>query len=269
MIHHSPGAPAGNGESSCGNYGGNQAVESQAAGRKTGQVMKEANTNPLTQRLTKSLISQKCSFPSFECYDGSCDPAAHLRYYNQILSLWDYDDAILCIYFPSSLKGSALSWFDNLPPDSIDSYDQINEKFLATYMYNKIVNTGMNKLLPLAIRYKETIKEYTDRWYKICQAIGNVDPVVSINCYKWGLNKMSPLFVEIHGTIPTIEGYLRVIIEKHASLEEIQRKKPRAQTQKPHQTNSVEQVSGSKRGGSGERPSKDRKERRDDRRRED
>ncbi|XP_026451360.1 uncharacterized protein LOC113351625 [Papaver somniferum] len=141
-------------------------------------------------------------------------------------------------YFPSSLKGSVLSWFDNLPPDSIDSYDQLTEKFLATYMYNKIVNTGMDKLFSLTIRYKETIR-------------------------------MSPLFVEIHGTIRTIEGDLRVIIEKHARLDEIQSKNPRAQTQRPHRTNSVEQASGSKRGGSGERLSEDRKERRDDRRRED
>ncbi|XP_026400149.1 uncharacterized protein LOC113296023 [Papaver somniferum] len=181
--------------------------------------MKEANTTPLTQRLAKAFIPQKCHVPSFECYDGSSYPAAHLRYYNRILAQWDYDDAILCRYFPSILKGSALSWFDNLPQDSIDSYEQLTEKFLATYMYNKVVNTGMDKLFSLAIKYKETIREYTDIWHKICQAIGNVDPLLSINCYKWGLDRMSPLFVKIHGTIPATEGDLRVIIEKHARRE--------------------------------------------------
>ncbi|XP_026383981.1 uncharacterized protein LOC113279501 [Papaver somniferum] len=245
-----------------------QLKDNQGGGRLK-QVIKEANTTPLTQRLAKALIPQKCPVPAFECYDGSSDPAAHLRYYNRILAWWDYDDAIPCRYFPSSLKGSALSWFDNLPPDSIDYYDQLAEKFLETYMYNKVVNTGMDKLFSLAIKYKETIREYTDRWHKICQAIGNVDPVVSINCYKWGLDRMSPLFVEIHGTIPATEGDLRIIIEKHARLEEIQRENPRSQTQRPPRTNSVEQSSGSKRGGSDERFSKDRRERRDERRRDD
>ncbi|XP_026433488.1 uncharacterized protein LOC113330910 [Papaver somniferum] len=113
------------------------------------------------------------------------------------MARWDYEDAILCRYFPSSLKGSALSWFVNLTPDFIDSYDQLTEKFLATYMHNKVVNTGMYKLFSLEIKYKETIREYTDRWHRICQAIGNVDPVVTINCYKWGLDRMSPLFVDI------------------------------------------------------------------------
>ncbi|XP_026416117.1 uncharacterized protein LOC113311499 [Papaver somniferum] len=80
---------------------------------------------------------------------------------------------------------------------------------------------------------------------------------------------MSPLFVEIHGTIPAAEGDLRIIIEKHARLEEIQRENPRAQAQRPSRTNSTEQSSGSKRDGSEERPTEDRRERRDDRRRDD
>ncbi|XP_026384488.1 uncharacterized protein LOC113280060 [Papaver somniferum] len=179
------------------------------------------------------------------------------------------DDAVLCRYFPSSLKRSALSWFDNLPPKSINSYGQLTEKFFETYMYNKVVNVVMNKLFSLATAYKETIREYTDRWHRIFQAIGNVDLVVSINCYKWGLDRMIPLFVEIHGSVRKKKGDLRVIIEKHASLEEIQRENPRAQAQRSHRTNYVEQTNRSKRGGSAERPNDDKRGRRDDRRRDD
>ncbi|XP_026451137.1 uncharacterized protein LOC113351349 [Papaver somniferum] len=226
--------------------------------------MKEANTIPLMAHLAKVLIPQKCHLPVFKCYDGFSDPASHLRYYNRILARWDNDDAILYIYFSSSLKGSALSWFDNLPPNSIDSYNHLTEKFLRTYMYNKVFNTGMENLLSLAIGHKETIREYTDRWHKICQAIGNVDPVVVINCYKWGFDRMSPLFAEIHGSVPKNEGDLRAIIEKHARLEEIQRENPRAHAQRSHQTNFVEQSSGSKSSGSTE----DKRGRRDDRRRD-
>ncbi|XP_026428287.1 uncharacterized protein LOC113324178 [Papaver somniferum] len=229
--------------------------------------MREANITPLTQHLVKALIPQKCLVPSFECYDGSSDPAAHLRYC--ILARWDKNDAVLCIYFPSNLKGSALSWFHNLPPNSIDSYSHLTEKFLGMYMYNKAINAGMDKLFSLAIAYKEKIREYTDRWHKIFQAIGNIDPVVSINCYKWGLDRMSPLFVEIHGSVPTIEGDLRVIIEKHARLEEIHRENPKTQTQRSHRTNSEEQTSGSKRSGSTKRPNEDKRRRKDDRRRDD
>ncbi|XP_026409909.1 uncharacterized protein LOC113305007 [Papaver somniferum] len=120
------------------------------------------------------------------------------------------------------------------------------------------------KTLSSAVEHKETIRVYTDRWHKICQAIGNVDPVVVINCYKWGLDRMSPLFVEIHGSVPETEGDLRVIIEKHARLEEIHRENPRAHARRSHRTNSVDQASGSKRSGSAEWPNEDKRGRRDD-----
>lgn len=118
-------------------------LKTRQGGGRLEQVMKEANTTPLTPYLARASIPQKCLVPAFDCYDGSADPAAHLRYYNQMMSRWDNEDSILCRYFPSSLKRSALSWFDNLPSNSIDSYDQLTEKFIATYMYNKVVNTGM------------------------------------------------------------------------------------------------------------------------------
>ncbi|XP_026416508.1 uncharacterized protein LOC113311942 [Papaver somniferum] len=244
-------------------------LKKKIGGGRLEEVMREANTTPLTPRLAKALIPKKCPIPAFECYDGSCDPASHLRYYNRMLARWDQEDVVLCRHFPPSMNGSTLSWFDNLPPDFINSFDQLTEKFLRTYMYNKAVHAGMDKLFSLEVRYKETTREYTDRWHKICQAIGNVDPVVSINCYKWGLDRMSPLFVEIHGSVPTNEGDLRVIIEKHAMLEEIQRENPRAQTQRSHRTNSAEQASGSKRASSTERPTEDRRGRREDRRHDD
>ncbi|XP_026381922.1 uncharacterized protein LOC113276500 [Papaver somniferum] len=248
-------------------------LKAKKGGGRLEEFMREANTTPLVPSLAKAEIPKKCLIPAFECYDGSSDPAAHLRYYNRMLARWDQDDVVLYRYFRSSLKGSALSWFDNLPPNSIGSYDQLTEKFLRTYMYNKVVYAGMNKLLSLAIRYRETTWEYTDRWHKICHAIGNVDPVFSINCFKWGLDRMRPLFVEIHVSVPTTEGDLRVIIKKHARLEEIQRENPRSHDQRSHRTNSTEKASGSKR-SSIERPYEDMRgriegPRNDDRRFED
>ncbi|XP_026383463.1 uncharacterized protein LOC113278959 [Papaver somniferum] len=228
-------------------------LKAKQGGGRLEEVMIEANTTPLVPRLSKAEIPKKCPIPAFECYDGSSDPAAHLRYYNRMLARWDQDDVVLYRYFPSILKGSALSWFDNLPPNSIGSNEQLTEKFLRTYVYNKVVHVGMDKLFSLDIRYKETTREYTDRWHKICQAVGNVYPVVSINFYKWGLDRMSLLFVEIHGSVPTTEGDLRVIIEKHARLEEIQRENLRVHAQRSHRTHFTEQASGSKR-SSIERP---------------
>ncbi|GKA44085.1 reverse transcriptase domain-containing protein [Tanacetum coccineum] len=39
--------------------------------------------------------------------------------------------------FNSTLIGSARVWFDDLPPESIDSYDYLKEAFLASYLQQK------------------------------------------------------------------------------------------------------------------------------------
>ena len=43
------------------------------------------------------------SIIKFTVYDGKSDPDDHIRYYQQVMAYWVYDDAIMCIMFPSSL----------------------------------------------------------------------------------------------------------------------------------------------------------------------
>lgn len=70
--------------------------------------------------------------PTFQTYDGLSDPLDHLAmfharmlFYADILS-----DPILCRTFPSTLTNSALRWFFNLPPFSINSFYDLSCKFL-------------------------------------------------------------------------------------------------------------------------------------------
>ncbi|CAA0808848.1 Unknown protein, partial [Striga hermonthica] len=65
-------------------------------------------------------------------YDGSADPARHLRSFNNIAVLHRYSDAVSCRAFLTTLKGSAQDWFHQLPAGSIDgiekSFDELLER---------------------------------------------------------------------------------------------------------------------------------------------
>lgn len=112
-------------------------------------------------------------------------------------------------------------------------------------MYNMNAKTGMDKIFTLFIGPNETLREYTDRWVKICQPIGKVDPIVVFNCYKYGLARQSRIFEEFC-TNPPIEkkGELRIIQAKYIHLEEMQRDNLRnigkSQGDIAHRTHSVE-----------------------------
>ena len=48
-------------------------------------------------------------------------------------NLYTNDDAILCLVFPTSLKGATLTWYGGLPPRSINSFDTLVKRFSAQY----------------------------------------------------------------------------------------------------------------------------------------
>jgi len=64
-------------------------------------------------------------------YDGSTDPDEHIAIYTTQISLYTWNDAVMCRVFPTTLKGATLSWFTRLPPLSVDCFDTLVEKFGA------------------------------------------------------------------------------------------------------------------------------------------
>jgi len=70
---------------------------------------------------------------TIEKYDGSTDPDEHVAIYTTQISMYTWNDDILCRVFPTTLKGATLSWFTRLPPLSIDCFDTLIEKFGAQF----------------------------------------------------------------------------------------------------------------------------------------
>ena len=66
-------------------------------------------------------------------YDGSTDLDEHIAIYTTQISLYTWNDAIVCRVFPTTLKGAVLSWFTCLPPLCIDCFDTLVEKFGAQF----------------------------------------------------------------------------------------------------------------------------------------
>jgi len=64
-------------------------------------------------------------------YDGSTDPDEHIVVYTTHISLYTLNDVVMCRVFPTTLKGTTLSWFTRLPLLCIDCFDMLVEKFGA------------------------------------------------------------------------------------------------------------------------------------------
>jgi len=66
-----------------------------------------------------------------EQYDGIADPDEHLDTFLTQVNLCINNDAIMCRVFLTSLKVKALTWYGGLPPNSIDRFNTLVERFDA------------------------------------------------------------------------------------------------------------------------------------------
>ena len=68
--------------------------------------------------------------PTIKAYDGTGDPANHVRTFSNALLLQPADDAVKCRAFPQTLSGMAQRWYSRLPPNSIGSFRDLNQAFI-------------------------------------------------------------------------------------------------------------------------------------------
>jgi hypothetical protein len=66
--------------------------------------------------------------------------------------------------FPLSLTGVAFNWFTSLPPNSIDSWAILEQKF-HDYFFDGEVKLRLSDLTSLRHKYTETISDYL-KWFR-------------------------------------------------------------------------------------------------------
>ncbi|GJZ48600.1 reverse transcriptase domain-containing protein [Tanacetum coccineum] len=96
-----------------------------------------AETDPFTSRI-RHFNFPKTRMPShIKTYDGSGDPEDHLKIFQAAAKTERWAMPTWCHMFNSTLTGNARVWFDDLPPEYIDSYDDLREAFLKNYLQQK------------------------------------------------------------------------------------------------------------------------------------
>ena len=102
--------------------------------------------------------------PKFSTYDGSSDPFDHIMHYRQLMTLDIGNDALLCIVFPASLQGQALSWFHRLPPNSVDNFRDLSEAFVGQYLCSARHKQNINTLQNIKMEENESMREFVKRF---------------------------------------------------------------------------------------------------------
>ncbi|GJX16672.1 reverse transcriptase domain-containing protein [Tanacetum coccineum] len=90
--------------------------------------------NPFTPRI-RHFNFPRTRMPShIKTYDGSGDPKDHLKLFQAAVKTERWAMPTWCHMFNSTLIGNAKVWFDKLPRESINSYEDLRTTFMENYL---------------------------------------------------------------------------------------------------------------------------------------
>ncbi|GAU51788.1 hypothetical protein TSUD_415740 [Trifolium subterraneum] len=94
----------------------------------------ERHRGPLSRRIMDIPLPRGLEKPpTLDKYDGTTDPDEHVQSVETALDYRNLRGSIKCKLFPLSLTRGASTWWRNLPPGSIDSWEELCRMFTSHF----------------------------------------------------------------------------------------------------------------------------------------
>ncbi|KAK1378310.1 hypothetical protein POM88_025054 [Heracleum sosnowskyi] len=137
-------------------------------------------TPPFTQDIMKMAISRKFKMPSIKAYDGTGDPANHVRTFFNALLLQPTNDAVKCRAFPQTLAGMAQRWYNRLPPNSIGSFKELSKAFINQFIIGRVHEKRSASLMAIQQGKNEALRDYINRFTREALKVPDLEDRVAI-----------------------------------------------------------------------------------------
>ncbi|GKA43143.1 reverse transcriptase domain-containing protein [Tanacetum coccineum] len=134
-------------------------------------------------------------------YDRSEDPEDHLKIFQAAAKVERWAMPTWCHMFNSTLIRNARVWFDDLLPESIDSYDDWKEAFLANYLQQKKCIKGPVKIHHIKQREGESTEDFVRRFKIEIRDVKGAPEVMRILGFMHGITNPEQIKC-LHDKIP-------------------------------------------------------------------
>ncbi|KAM2020096.1 hypothetical protein ACFX1T_022824 [Malus domestica] len=99
---------------------------------------------PLTRRIFDTPLQAKTKQKlGFQLYTGKDDPIEYLNLFESTMAYRMHTDEKQRLLFPSTLSGGALNWYCRLPPEIVDSFEELRKLFIDDKTALKAFTTGL------------------------------------------------------------------------------------------------------------------------------
>ena len=159
--------------------------------------MTNISRSPFTYEIEQAEPPQEFSMPHFTSFKRDGDPERHLKHYRSTMILYRNNDDLMCKIFATTLQGEAHDWFYTLPPQSIQSFDELSLVFTKEYSSYRSIKKKFDHLFSVKKNPKESFRDYVKRFKVEKAKIVGCNDSITRAAFQKGLPADHPLFEKL------------------------------------------------------------------------
>ncbi|KAM2689995.1 hypothetical protein EV1_043228 [Malus domestica] len=98
-----------------------------------------------------------------------------------------HTDEERCLLFPSTLSGGALNWYCRLPPEIVDSFEELRKLFVSQHIFQTDRFHSADDLYTIYHKPDESLQEYTGRFSHEYSQCTEADDKTALKAFTTGL----------------------------------------------------------------------------------
>nr|GEW48958.1 hypothetical protein [Tanacetum cinerariifolium] len=195
--------------------------------------------HPFTPRIRYFYFPKTRMTSHIRTYDGSEDQEDHLKIFQAAAKTKRWAMPTWCHMFNFTLTGNARVWFDDLPPESIDSYDDLKKAFLENYLQQKKYIKDPIELHNIKQRDRESTEEFVRRYKLESRDVNGAPECMRISGFMHGITNPE-LIKHLHDKKPKNSGrndesnHIFSLGEERKFLEPAKARKEAGSIHEPH-----------------------------------
>ncbi|XP_070056854.1 uncharacterized protein [Nicotiana tomentosiformis] len=149
---------------------------------------------PYNKEATPHAIPKTFKMPQYlRIYDGTTDPEDHVAHYVTAVKGNDLNKehvySILLKKFGETLTGWALTWYSQLPAHSIETFEEMADKFVTAHAGAKKAETKVNDIFTIKQSLGERLRDFLALYNKVRMTLPNVSEGMAVAAFQNGLSR--------------------------------------------------------------------------------
>ena len=133
-------------------------------------------------------LPSKFKMPSLDLYDGTRDPCDHIATFKTTMHLQGVPDEIMCRAFPTTLKGPARVWFSKIPPNSVNSFNELSKLFVNNFIGGQRHKRSSSSLLTIEQMENESLRSFMTHFNREALKVDEMDDKLLLAAFHDGVN---------------------------------------------------------------------------------